>query len=44
MTNRSWISLMDVIGPEHSNLFALQVEKIAELDFVYMLASTNINQ
>ena len=32
------------IEPEHSELFALQFGKIAESDFVYTLASTNINQ
>ena len=37
-------SIMDVIGPEHQELFALELGKIAELDFVYMLASTNSNQ
>ena len=35
---------MGIIGPEHSDLFALELEKIAEFDFVYTLASTNINQ
>ena len=30
--------------PEHSELFALEFGKIAESDFVYTLASTNINQ
>ena len=45
MTNRSRISLvMVIIGPEHLELFALESEKIAEFDFVYTLASTNINQ
>ena len=33
-----------IIGPEHSALFALELEKIAEFDFVYTLASTNINE
>ena len=37
-------SIMVLIGPEHSELFALKLGKIAELDFVYPLASTNINQ
>ena len=32
------------IKPEHSDLFALEFGKIAESDFVYTLASTNINQ
>ena len=45
MNNRSQISLiMGIIGPEHLELFALELEKIAEFDFVYTLASTNINQ
>ena len=33
-------SIMDLIGPELSELFA----KIAESDFVYTLASTNVDQ
>ena len=36
--------IMDLIGPELSELFALEFAKIAESDFVYTLASTNINQ
>ena len=32
------------IGPEQLELFALELGKIARLDFVYSLASTNINQ
>ena len=32
------------IEPEHPELFALEFGKIAEYDFVYTLASTNINQ
>ena len=35
---------MSIIGPEHSELFALELEKNAEFDFVYTLASTNINR
>ena len=35
---------MGPIGPEHLELFALELEKIAAFDFVYSLASTNINQ
>ena len=38
----SWI--MGQIKPEHPELFALEFGKIAETDFVYTLASTNINQ
>ena len=33
-----------IIGPEHLELFALELGKIAEFDFVYTLVSTNINQ
>ena len=36
--------IMGQIEPEHSQLFALELGKIAETDFVYTLASTNINQ
>ena len=32
------------IEPEHPELFALEFGKIAESDFVYTLASTNIDQ
>ena len=35
---------MDFIGPELSELFALEFEKIAGSDFVYTLASTNVDQ
>ena len=35
---------MSIIRPQHSELFALGLEKIAEFDVVYTLASTNINQ
>ena len=37
-------SIMGQIEPEHPELFALEFGKIAEYDFVYTLASTNINQ
>ena len=37
-------SIMDLIGAELSELFALKFAKIAESDFVYTLASTNVNQ
>ena len=37
-------SIMDVIGPELSELFTLEFAKIAESDFVYTLASTNVDQ
>ena len=37
-------SIMDQIEPEHTELFALEFGKFAEYDFVYTLASTNINQ
>ena len=45
VTIRSWmISIMDLIGAELSELFALEFAKIAEFDFVYNLASTNVDQ
>ena len=37
-------SIMDLIGAELSELFALEFAKIAESDFVYTLASTNVDQ
>ena len=37
-------SIMEQIKPEYPELFALEFGKIAETDFVYTLASTNINQ
>ena len=37
-------SIMGPIGPEQLELFALELGKIAALDFVNPLASTNINQ
>ena len=37
-------SNMGQIKSEHQELFALEFEKIAESDFVYTLASTNIDQ
>ena len=37
-------SIMGPIGPEQLELFAFEFEKIAIFDFVYSLASTNINQ
>ena len=36
-------SIRDLIGPELSELFALEFAKIAESDFVYTLASTNVD-
>ena len=36
-------SIRGQIKPEHPELFALEFGKIAESDFVYTLASTNIN-
>ena len=35
---------MGPIGPEQVELFALELGIIAAFDFVYSLASTNINQ
>ena len=37
-------SIMGQIEAEHPELFALEFGKIAESDFVYTLASTNIDQ
>ena len=37
-------SITGLIEPEHPELFALEFGKIAETDFVYTPASTNINQ
>ena len=45
MPRRSRMSLiMGQIKLEHPELFALEFGKIAETDFVYTLASPNINQ
>ena len=45
VTIRSWLnSIMDLIGVDLSQLFALEFAKIAESDFVYTLASTNVDQ
>ena len=42
---RSQMSLiMEQIKPEHPELIALEFGKIADTDFVYTLASTNMNQ
>ena len=38
------ILVMGQTKPEHPELFSLEFGKIAELDFIYTLASTNINQ
>ena len=35
---------MGKIQPEHSELFACELEKNAEFDFVFTLACTNINK
>ena len=37
-------SIMEQIDLQHPELFVLEFGKIAESDFVYTLASTNINQ
>ena len=37
-------SIMEQIKPVHPELFALEFGKFAESDFVYTLASPNINQ
>ena len=45
VTIRSWMrSIMDLIGPELSELFPLEFAKIAESYFVYTIASTNVDQ
>ena len=45
MPIKSWMSLiMGQIELEHPELFALEFGKIAESDFVYTPASTNIDQ
>ena len=45
MPIKSQMSLiMGQIKPEQPELFALEFGKIAESDFVYTVASTNINQ
>ena len=36
------IFIMIIIGQKHPELFALELGKIAEYDFVYTLASTNV--
>ena len=36
--------IVDLIGPELSELFALEFAKIAESGFVYTLASTDVDQ
>ena len=38
------ISIMDLMGAELSELFAFEFAKIAKTDFVYTLASTNVDQ
>ena len=44
VTIRFWMSsIMDLIRAELSELFALEFAKIAESDFVYTLASTNVD-
>ena len=37
-------SILEQIKPKHTELFVLDFRKIAESDFVYTLATTNINQ
>ena len=44
MLKKSWMSsVMGQIESEHPELFTLEFGKIAETDFVYTLASTNID-
>ena len=35
--------IMDLLGPELSELFPLEFAKTAESDFVYTIASTNVD-
>ena len=45
MTTRARMSsIMEAIGPELSELSALELKKIAIFDYVYSLASANIDQ
>ena len=45
VTIRSQMSvIMDLIGPKLFELFALEFAKIAESDFIYTLASTNVDR
>ena len=45
MTIRSWMRIiMDLIGPKLLELFALECPRIAKSEFVYTLASTNVDQ
>ena len=45
VTIRSQVSsILDVIGPELSELFALEFAKTAESNFIYNPASTNVDQ
>ena len=37
-------SIMDLLGPEMSELFCLEFAKIAESDFVYTIVLTNVDQ
>ena len=43
-TKSQMSSIMEQIESEHLELFALEFGKIAESDFVYSSASTNIDQ
>ena len=36
--------IMDLLGPELSELFPLEFAKIVESDFVYTIASANVDQ
>ena len=45
VTKRSRMrSIMDLIGPELSELFPLEFAKIPDSDFVYTIPSTNVDQ
>ena len=45
VTIRSWMSsIMDLIKPELSDKFALELAKNAESNFFYTLATANVDQ
>ena len=45
VTLRSWMSsIMDLIKPDLAELFALELAKNAESNFVYTLATGNVDQ
>ena len=45
VTTLSWMSsIMGLFGVEESELYCLELEKIAIFDFICILASANINK